>query len=70
MWNSGRLDLEVLASVKAALWFFFDGKHDDTTTFADLEDRTVGVALCLTEPPSVDPQDLWGWATVMLPSGP
>jgi len=69
-WDLGVPDEAMLLDGKLTLWAFLEDKHGDSTTIADLEDRSVRASLCLCEPPGENhPQDLEEWATDMLGKG-
>jgi hypothetical protein len=62
---------EFLLDAKAAIWRAFEAKNGDTTTIADVTDRTLRACLCLTEfVDSAEAMDLGGWAAEMLSSEP
>jgi hypothetical protein len=60
-----------LLEAKAAIWAELEARNGDSTTIADVVDRTLRACLCLTE--FIDPaeaMDHAGWAAEMLSSEP
>ena len=60
-----------LLDAKVAIWTELKAKNGDSTTIADMTDRTLRACLCLTE--LIDPaeaMDSAGWAAEMLSSEP
>lgn len=66
-WTAGVPNDPMAAEAKIHLWSYLERKHGNSTTIADLADRSVRAALCLAERPGVnDSADLLDWAHQML----
>lgn len=71
-WTSDHVPArDFLLEAKVAIWTELEAKNGDSTTIADVADRTLRACLCLTE--LVDPaeaMDHAGWAAELLCSEP
>jgi hypothetical protein len=60
-------DADLLLRANVAVWAALEGKNGDSTTVADIIDRTLRAFLCLTEVVRLDEaMDYAGWAAEML----
>jgi hypothetical protein len=67
-WDSGNATEDLRSAVKRECWSFLEGKHGNSSSIVDREDRTIRAMLCLLESPGdrEAAYDLAGWVEDML----
>jgi len=67
-WDAGNASKDLRSAVKHECWSFLQGKHGNSYSIVDREDRTIRAMLCLLESPDDRgaASDLAEWVQEML----